>query len=394
MASLIALTRVPEILLDILSYLSNNDVVSLQSTCKALSPVCHKRLWSVLIFQLNGDPWYPNHGIDSLKVRYHKLTELLKYRGADTSGFFHTKVIWFGSALFESRHFIRAEGLRSLLRDVLNKNKVDLQCAIVSFPSHRFDVNNTPEKFEILDDLKRYSRARPSNQKFEIKVQAETVNSLSKYFCLDLITEFVFRVNYKPYETRNYSWTVAFGSVDENVTEFAAVLNMMPNLKTFTWISNKHVGKAPVPSEKSSEDLQKAFGGLKHLKKMEVDGYIFHPSLFLVPPESVKSLKFCGNIKSSWWENFASSPLNITSLTFDALAAHCLSYRDIEELLEYRVKEVGVRGLKTLWLSGHLPSGLRACILEKNPEVISRKFSGKYAYDIEGERTEFRVYMW
>ncbi|KAF3117639.1 hypothetical protein TWF103_004322 [Orbilia oligospora] len=266
------------------------------------------------------------------------ICELLKYHGADTSGFVHTKVIWFGSALFERRHFIRAEGLRTLLRDVLNKNKVDLQFAIVSFPSHQF----------------------------------------------------VFRVDHKPYETRNYSWTVAFGSVDENVTEFAVVLNMMPNLTTFTWMSNKHVGEAPVPSEKSSEDLQTAFGGLKHLKGMEVDGYIFHPSLLLIPPESVKSSKFCGNIKPSPWENFASSPLNITSLTFGALAAHCLSYRDIEELSEYRVKEVGVRGLKTLWLSGHLPSGLRACILDKNPEVISRKFSGKYAYDTEDERTELR----
>ncbi|KAF3163871.1 hypothetical protein TWF751_009894 [Orbilia oligospora] len=257
MVSLIALTRVPEILLDILSYLPNTDVISLQNTCKALSP-------------------YPNHGIDPLKVRYHKLTELLKYHGADTSEFVHTKVIWFGSALFERRHFIRAEGLRTLLRDVENKNEVDLQCAIVSFPSHRFDPDKNPEKFEILHDLKRYSQARPSNQKFEIKLQAGTVNPLSKYFCLDLITEFVFRVDHKPYETRNYSWTVAFRSVDENVTEVAAVLNMMPNLTKFTWISNKCIGEAPIPSKKSSEDFQTAFGGLKHLKRMEIDGYVFH----------------------------------------------------------------------------------------------------------------------
>ncbi|KAF3217280.1 hypothetical protein TWF679_002296 [Orbilia oligospora] len=135
----------------------------------------------------------------------------------------------------------------------------------------------------------------------------------------------------------------------------------MLNLTTLTWTSNKHVGEAPVTSEGSSEDLQTAFIGLKHPEKMEVDGYTPHPSLFLVPPESVKSLK---------------------------PSAHRSSYRDIDELSEYRVKEVGVRGLKTLWLSRHLPSGLRACILAKNPDVISRKFSGKYAYDTEGERTE------
>ncbi|KAK6527267.1 hypothetical protein TWF281_010455 [Arthrobotrys megalospora] len=375
MASLVTLSSSPEILFDILTYLSHNDVFSVLQTCKSLFPVCHRHLWSVLIFQRDGYPWYPSHDLYASKTRYDRILELLQRPGADIPGLAFTKVLWLGDVIFGEQHFHRAKSLGRLIGGLLERDELDLRCAIVSFPAHRFKQDRTPDIFELLLDLKRYSERKSTgnfnSRRFSIKLQADTINSLPKYLCLELVTDFVLRVQYD-----NISNFLGFyGTVDDRIAGFISVLNQMPNLEIFTWkVLNDHlmIDRALSTSETALTNLQAAFGNLHCLRRLDLDGYMFHPHFFLIPPESVKTLIIRGTLRPEWWQKFVSCPLsNVRSLRFATPSIDWLPPRDANRLLVFAIEDVAVTELEEFWTNdmGFLPKGLKACIRRRNAKL-------------------------
>lgn len=143
MASLEGLSKVPEILFDILSHLSERDVYSVLRTSKSLYPACYRHFWSTLLFHNYGGVWYPNHKDKKyprpLRSRCDGLADRIYHGDTTNMGFEFTKVIWFGKHLFgdgshpsdELKVFI------SYLRSLIVSNRLNLRHAIVSYRADR-----------------------------------------------------------------------------------------------------------------------------------------------------------------------------------------------------------------------------------------------------------------
>ncbi|RVD81550.1 uncharacterized protein DFL_009410 [Arthrobotrys flagrans] len=66
------------------------------------------------------------------------------------------------------------------------------------------------------------------------------------------------------------------------------------------------------------EQLQQAFTNLIHLEYLDIGSIFFHPSFFLIPPESVKSLHLAHSGSITWWRQLAlykPQTLKILSIT-------------------------------------------------------------------------------
>ncbi|KAF3144400.1 hypothetical protein TWF569_007081 [Orbilia oligospora] len=118
----------------------------------------------------------------------------------------------------------------------------------------------------------------------------------------------------------NASLTTEADAVEE-VEVVVKILQLTRCLKQLQLVRNKYAMDCDFPTSKLPriEDLQNAITNLKYLKCLKVSGLIFHPSFFLIPPESVTILGLRQTVSISWWRKFAQCPLvNVTELKMKA----------------------------------------------------------------------------
>ncbi|KAK6527365.1 hypothetical protein TWF281_010545 [Arthrobotrys megalospora] len=381
MASLIKLSKVPEVLFIILKYLKHRELFKLLLTCKALYPACYLQLWS---------------SMDVCGVHAARLIKLIEERGADTLGFTHTK--FFRLPLSDW-----CKPLAGLLTSgSLNPRTVELEM-------QAGDMNSTNhyslEETANLSELMKYSKTK-SSKDLSIHLKAEIVRDIPQILDLDKITRYQLHIWYHEPGYGRKSWSTDDYSTAAHIKELTELLSQLVNLKYFSWktqIYKYNQFEISDDGEESRElqKLQTAFTNMQHLKTLILKSFLFHPSFFLTPPKSTKILKLEGEQSPSWWRKFAACPfigvenLSVKSPQYSYFQETQMKYfvrteearQNINELM---LKDVAITSLSCFSADEHkeherphvraLPVDLEECIFQKNGR-LGKGFRRRAAYN-------------
>ncbi|KAK6519023.1 hypothetical protein TWF281_003712 [Arthrobotrys megalospora] len=386
MTSLLTLSLAPELLDDILLYLSQKDVCALIRTCKSLYPACYRHLWSVLVFHRDGRPWYPEHRLNENK--FGSLFRALRTRSSGNPGFKYTRVLWLGELILDQSD-PTTQNIRKILKGLLDSGELNLRHAVVTFgPEYSDEVNFgvQPEGSDILLSLKRHAESK-SRRALSMKLQTDDRlldnKLLTKYFCLSIITDFALYVGHNLWSFASQDFTLAIRATS-NIKDLARAITSMVNLQRFYWSSSpsQHqqqlaplLGQVGVSIWEPLMYLQAAFSGLQHLTFMQLDGYVFHPHFFLDPPDSVTEVMVLRNMMPGWWQKFAVLPLsNVKSLVIHTQAGapfpRLCTIDQVQAVAadDFVIEDIAVRGLRHFMVfgEGYIPPGLYECILRNN----------------------------
>ncbi|KAK6522680.1 hypothetical protein TWF281_002116 [Arthrobotrys megalospora] len=126
----------------------------------------------------------------------------------------------------------------------------------------------------------------------------------------------------------------------------------------------------------SLRGLQDAFRGLSDLHTLSIDGKFFHPSFFIVPPESTRTVIYKGLLSDKWFREFCQCRLtNVTQLVVHVESTSGRIYAtkrgkiDFDPQLESvnDVKFTGLRDCKLeLFGSNQYSNTLQHAILRRN----------------------------
>ncbi|KAK6536000.1 hypothetical protein TWF281_000246 [Arthrobotrys megalospora] len=387
MASLEGLSKIPEILFDILSHLSERDVYSVLRTCKSLYPACYRHFWSILLFHNYGGVWYPQHKDKlyprPLRRRCDGLADRIYHGDITNMGFEFTRVIWFGNHIFgDNNSSMRKElkGFVSHLRGLIVSGSLNLRHAIISYHAD----HDGSQDYGILRDLKKYSEARTIRE-FSINLQPQGLHHLTEYFNLELVTVFVGSADYHKYKAYNRDEIEldAPKNLDDNIEQLIHIFAKMVNLENFIWTTpgenwytmRRIRGGLGHISNYGTQftALQEAFNGLTKLRRIELRLFLFHPSFFLVPPVAVKEYVIAAeDLTVEWWREFTTCPMvGVDVLHFGYDSRPYLIRRS-----DITLEDVAVTGLKEFSCDdrkcGPLPRDLEECILRRNPGLGSK----------------------
>ncbi|KAF3192610.1 hypothetical protein TWF788_000219 [Orbilia oligospora] len=375
-----------DVVYEILNDLDRKDIVSLLQTCKHFYPLCHRYLWTVLIFnnQYNPGNWYPGREISASKMVFRNLLKLI--REGNPLGFQHTRVLWLGHPIFNKQLRSISWDLRRYLKKLLENGELDLREAIVYYSNESLAASEDPQRARDgdcmvpLHALHKYTHSK-SIHDFSLRVEASTIKSFLTYFNAELITHFEVSLNFDKLGDPDYpsTFTSINGPMEVHIVEFRTVIRGMVNLEWFSW---KALTRASSPQyatvQKELEELQAVFSTFKKLREMKLEGYVFHSSFFLVPPEGVKKLSISGVMSPVWWKEFAAAPLtNVEVLDLKTESGNPNSnhphilWEPIIENPDFLIKDVAFRGLKRITIRNDvwMPDDLEVCIVRGNPDL-------------------------
>ncbi|KAF3183593.1 hypothetical protein TWF225_000315 [Orbilia oligospora] len=375
-----------DIVYEILDDLDRKDIVSLLQTCKHFYPLCYRYLWTVLIFNNRYNPgnWYPGREIWGSKIVFRNLLKLI--REGNSLGFQHTRVLWLGRPIFNKQLRSVSWDLRRYLKKLLENGELDLREAIVYYSNEALAASEDPHRARDgdcmvpLHALHKYTQSK-SIHDFSLRIEASTIRSFLTYFNAELITHFEVSLNFDKAGDPNFpaTFTSINGPMEVHIVEFRTVIRGMVNLVWFSW---KALTQASSPQyatvHKELEELQAVFSTFNKLREMKLDGYVFHPSFFLVPSEGVKKLSISGVMSPVWWKKFAAAPLtNVEVLDLKTESGEpnsdhpTILWEPNTDNTDFLIKDVACRGLKRITIRNDIwmPHDLEVCILRRNPDL-------------------------
>ncbi|EPS36279.1 hypothetical protein H072_10219 [Dactylellina haptotyla CBS 200.50] len=236
----------------------------------------------------------------------------------------------------------------------------------------------------------KYSKTK-TQKEFSIHLKASIVRDIPKILDLEKITRYELLVYYHECETRQF-WSITDdSSTVEHIKELTKLLSQLVNLRYFSWntyFCKYNVFKLAEAKEISDElkKLQNTFTNMRHLKTLVLSEFLFHPSFFLTPPESVRTLEIGGDLSPTWWRQFAACPF--TELETLKIQSPEYPYFEVEAFVDAEeaaqkidklfLKEVAVTSLKSCALDDnevhvvgdpkrwYLPADITECIYQKN----------------------------
>ncbi|KAK6534477.1 hypothetical protein TWF281_005800 [Arthrobotrys megalospora] len=364
MAPIITLVRAPELFDNVLQYLSDTEVLNLAFTCKALGPLCSRYLWATLrvtksLYSSSGRAISSKLNVERVVEEHWSQSEWIRY----------TRYVVFGRALTGDRR--KSQALIELLESgKLRPNRVDLEI------SHKgWNSQNCPDS---LLSLKKYSQSR-SPQEFSILLESNVVHSLPALIDLAKVAKLTLGLLVAPRRDAPPA---------QGVEDLTMVLMESPNLTYLSWEGGTaRTQRFHLPMVWDSlQNLQAAVAKLRHLKVLKIHRYLFHPSFFLTPPESVKTLSLECIVSEAWWRTFSASPLpGLENLTI-GYVAKCDLPSGLQGFVDQAIVKfdtltlgnVAVRDLKKFSCNRNhtnIPLDLRECIARNNVglDIESRK---------------------
>ncbi|KAK6332618.1 hypothetical protein TWF730_004278 [Orbilia blumenaviensis] len=134
--------------------------------------------------------------------------------------------------------------------------------------------------------------------------------------------------------------------------------------------------------------LQTTILSLHSLKRLRIEGILFHPDFFLIPPKNVRVLIISQEVSKNWWITFSNTGLhNITSLTLDISTSYSSSTptkvpseisifpsEEEEEDKGFLLGKLEITGLKKFKVNGYnpVPDDLYALVLRNNKGLNER----------------------
>ncbi|KAK6506514.1 hypothetical protein TWF506_011420 [Arthrobotrys conoides] len=306
------LSAQPEILYLIFQYLPSKDLFSLMRCCKALYPTCYREIWTTLVLDSTKRLYIPDRDI----VQPGSLKALIKTPGVQRFGFKYTKHLVLGTGLKGLSYALHTD-LGRILRKVLQSGELcprRLTVALDELPGYNFEQEgydvprNKRRPLKLLDALKEYGKGK-NLQEFSVSIRASCFRHLPGYFTLSQVTQ----LELNPYlGTRRRDWKAgkAQKRTDKHIEELTTLLKQTPNLKELTigdWFRKQDLFLLYTRPLVGQEwrNFQTTMTSLQRLKTFKVVTYLFHPSLFLIPPPSVTELLCTGTVSPVWWKTFA-----------------------------------------------------------------------------------------
>ncbi|KAF3140558.1 hypothetical protein TWF703_002763 [Orbilia oligospora] len=266
MASLVLLSKAPEILFQIINHLSRKDVLSLLQTCQALYPACYRNIWSSVVFNTN---------TNSSGVCIHP----------------------------KSKRYV---DLPEVLQELVESDGLDLRRIVIDLA----DAGSSPclkiAQEDLLFSLETYAQSRPPGE-LRMEVYGGTTRRLPKFFHLESITKLEMSVEghgrgeWPPGDTKYIG--ERNDRIGIEMSRLASLLPELPNLEVFSWRDLSDViltvGCFPIfmlpekpflsfPEERKK--LQIAFLGMRKLVELKFYNLFFDPSFFVIPPENTRKL--------------------------------------------------------------------------------------------------------
>ncbi|KAK6518303.1 hypothetical protein TWF506_005463 [Arthrobotrys conoides] len=367
MTSITSLAATPEILDNILGYLPKPDVNNVGLTCKALLPASLHSLWGTLEL-LYQDPyvtkWYS--GTKPEKNIWHMIEwHTVEKYWVPSPWLHYTTYIKFDRYLNSDTRVSRAV-LELLESGKICPNRVELTV-------------DTPSAEKQLERLKKYSESR---ELVDFSIYLDSTFQMTKFADLHKITRLTLHRS-PPVSESSFESKAEFESwLKGYIEEFAEIIRQTPNLTHFTWQKGENEPECrkyelSVVSNQL-QNLQDAFSSLRYLWNLKIDGYIFHPSFFLVPPPSIRRLEVLGCVSSVWWRSFATCPLLGLEAVFLRTCQDWEELRGFADLdqepafKDIRLGGVAVRSLrKAFVVLYNNPPDVIQCLVQRNENIDS-----------------------
>ncbi|KAF3311674.1 hypothetical protein TWF173_008119 [Orbilia oligospora] len=364
MTSIVTLARAPEILYEILQYVTDTEVLNVALTCRSLSVPCSCYLWRTL--RIEKSVYSPSGRVVASNARTRTV---ISHYWAESRWLRYTRYVVIGG--IRDYFAPQVDGISRLLdAERLCPNRVDLEILLSPEdipPLMRWKC------YGYLDDLKRYSRYR-SSQEFSILLKSNVVHTLPKFVELAKVTKLTLAVSVEP-ALDDYS-------VANGIDDLVLVLKETVNVDYFAWDGRVKGSKKYKISTiwDSLKKLQATVTDLRHLRHLKILRYLYHPSFFLAPPKSVRILSLYCITSEAWWRSFAVCPLSGVEELSINYATGCDSSEGLKGFVEpattklndIMLVDVAARGLRKFSCNRSLssiPQNLGECILRNNRDL-------------------------
>ncbi|KAK6360564.1 hypothetical protein TWF730_006703 [Orbilia blumenaviensis] len=341
------LTTLPQdILTHIVEYLRPCHANKLLTTCKTLYPTFQRQVWSALKFDGRYD-----------EQREAGIVILIIKKGVDKSPLQFVRTRRIGERFFTAESVLeKREFLQLILLGLLYSNEINLRhvelimtglmtIEMLDYNSGRSNYPEPPlyetnhEYINLLKDLRKYSQKREARGLVpRIGLRTNIVDHIPHLFHLQAITQPT--IETPKCGSINKFWITrrTEGPKNSSIQQTADLFADLANLNMLSWKDNRDAAPDRLMNgtlSKELAELQNIVTGMRKLRELRLEYAFFHPSLFLVPPENVKTLEV-SKMSKEWWYQFAECPLSSIRVL---KVSGGIGYEKL-----YRISRVAIRG--------------------------------------------------
>ncbi|KAF3318961.1 hypothetical protein TWF173_005371 [Orbilia oligospora] len=272
-----ALAITPEALDNVLQYLEKHDVWAVALTCKALLPACLRSIWQTLEVTCES----PIRRLGSEREFGESLCNVIEKYWMNASWLQYVKFLNVGRYL--NADSPEASALLGLLEsEKIRPNRIEL---IVDHPNAQIPLLR----------LKAYSETR---LQVDFSINLVSTLPLTEFVDLPKVSHLTVQAPFVPHEI-DEAVPQYDAFIGKTAKDLAIVLDQIVNLKHFGWVLPKihlRLMGRPLHSDphRLVQCLQDAFKRLKYLISFRFYGFFLHPTVFIVPPHSIRELKVEG----------------------------------------------------------------------------------------------------
>ncbi|KAF3289728.1 hypothetical protein TWF970_003488 [Orbilia oligospora] len=320
-----------ELIYCVTSYLDECEIVYFMRTSKHFYSVLRRRVWSTFTFH---EYWR------DVSNYLAKLADLTREVGTDVLGYHHIKKI---EVLTPRNSFgpsqSRKSGFHDILLGLIESGKIDLReiyirgNGINGWPQIRYDEYDDTGKCNspslvFLRRIKEYAQSK-SIREFSMNIATSNILSLVEADVVEfrLLTKLSVCMTLDFRRPPEYETTPGqsahINQGDRYLATLPGVLNQTAELRELRFRANigrcMEDGPGSIHDPKLAEpleNLQTAIGNLKRLRVLKIgndestdctsEQIFFHPSFFMIPPETCEVVEYYATVSVAWWRKFAS----------------------------------------------------------------------------------------
>ncbi|KAK6334939.1 hypothetical protein TWF718_010379 [Orbilia javanica] len=417
MANLLTIGAIPELLDGVLEYLEQGEVYSLLLTCRTVYPTAYRHLWKTIrlysrtrthrsVMMMLQHPGFMRPS--SSDEMCYKLADILNTLGPQNTGLSLTrKLVFHENSLHFSSGFLRSH-LMVRVGALLQRRELDLNCIELNFS---ISVDSEGQKEAVswfLTHLREYSKSK-SPDEFSIILTAPLDVVVARMIDIEKVSKLTLSIDWENSSGNINRPDQIFIPVEEDTSDayasddsdsgsesrrrmsyrdraqfntqlterFTALLLRAVNLVSLTICKSSRSGGSPryvdLKLSKPLRDLQSAFYTLPKLRELSISDKFFHPSYFIAPPESARTVSYSGYFSSRWLQSFKKCPFtNVKRLSIKILKAfHGEGLWCRTDFEKQPLGDVAVTGLIECEIQDalNLAPDLSQCIIRRNKNL-------------------------
>ncbi|KAK6513525.1 hypothetical protein TWF281_005148 [Arthrobotrys megalospora] len=342
------LNLAPEVLLNILSYCSRNDLLHIVQTCKDFYNVAYPLLWSTIrLYPVNYPSYRPpgprsNWSRARASLNYESLVKLTEITRAERAkknrlGYKYIRTLTLSGEGQElgrvvPRHWKGLLDVLAILEGWLKSGEMNVKHLEFVIDVTELEHPELGRFQRFIQAVKRYSETKSQNQ-LSVKLdyacnRSKEIRIMPDYFDYSNLTDLTLKfLNCWRVDISNFGNSEWDNSARWTIVEQTNLLSAATNLRHLSLIAEKPSENGgqetlePVPAPLDVlQKLQTALSGLRRLSTLHVNGFLWDPSFFPIPPPAVKTFKYTDvhTVSREWWRQFATCDfLSVESMTIE-----------------------------------------------------------------------------